>query len=102
MTSVSCWCNDCRWEQHGCCNRGHIIISEDYECECYESYREEYKESFYKAYIKDGEKYRKLATNGKKSSITATYFTPKIRLPIAEIIFLPRREQESEFVSFTN
>lgn len=66
MTSVSCWCCDCKWENHGWCNRCDITISEDYECECYESYLEEYKEPFYKACIENGEKYRKLATNGKK------------------------------------
>ena len=67
MTSVNCWCNDCRWEQNGWCNRGAITISEDYECECYESYLEEYKEAFYKACVdKDGEKVRKFVANGKK------------------------------------
>ena len=66
MTSINCWAGECKWMAHGWCNRGAITISEDYECECFESYLAEYKESFYKAYLVDGEKYRKLATNGKK------------------------------------
>lgn len=66
MTSVNCWCNDCKWESNGWCNRGDITISEDYDCECFESYLEEYKESFYKACLVDGKMYRKPATDGKK------------------------------------
>ena len=66
MSSVNCQCEDCKWESNGWCYRGSITISEDYECECYETYINDYKDHFYKAFIEDGEKYRKLVTNGKK------------------------------------
>lgn len=67
MTSVVCFCDDCKWcAENGECNRGTITINEDYECDGFESYLEDYTESFYQACFKDGQKYRRLATNGKK------------------------------------
>lgn len=67
MVSVVCFCDDCKWcTENGECNRGAITIAPDYECECFESYLEDYKETFYIAFSKDGIPHRRLETNGKK------------------------------------
>lgn len=67
MTSVICFCDDCKWcADNGECQRGVITINEAWECDCYENYIDDYNEPFYKACLEDGEKCRKLTKFGKK------------------------------------
>ena len=48
--NIFCRVNDCRYIEDGFCRRGDISISEDFECEDYESYldTEEWKKPFWK------------------------------------------------------
>lgn len=47
---ICCRSDDCKWNEDGWCNKGVISISEDNECEDYESYldTEEWQQPFYK------------------------------------------------------
>lgn len=64
--NVGCWLLKCKWNENGWCNRGSITIDELKECEDYEDYQDSYTDSFWKAFIENGEPYRKLVENGKK------------------------------------
>lgn len=48
--NIFCRVDDCRYIEHGLCQRGDISIGEDLECEDYESYleTEEWKKPFWK------------------------------------------------------
>lgn len=63
---VSCWLDECKWNQNGWCQRGSITIDELKECEDYEDYQDTYTDSFWKAIIEDGKPMRKLVDKGKK------------------------------------
>lgn len=80
MTSVSCWADGCEWWEHDWCSRGAISISEDWECESFEPYRNFYTDSYYIACSKDGENYRKLVENGKKIEYNGFVFYTKDRI----------------------
>ena len=66
MTAVSCWNEECTHCQHGWCKRREIEIGEDRECENFQHYKENYKQSFWKALLKDGKTFRRLCKHGKK------------------------------------
>ena len=74
MTSVSCWADECKWCNNGWCNRGSIVISEVYECEDFESYRDSYTTPYWVVCLKDGEKYRRLVNRGKRIEYSGYVF----------------------------
>lgn len=74
MTSVGCWAYECKWCHNGWCNRGAITISEDYECECFESFLDSYTTPYWIACYKDGEKYRRLINRGKRIEYSGYVF----------------------------
>ena len=80
MTSVGCWADECNWCENGWCKRGEITISEDWECESFEPYRNFYTDSYWIACCKDGEFYRNLVKNGKKIEYNGYVFYTKERI----------------------
>ena len=66
MATVSCWADECKWCEHGWCKRDEITISDDWECEDFESYQNDYTDSFWKACSENGVCYRRLCNHGRK------------------------------------
>ncbi len=89
MTSVVCFCDDCKWcSENGECDRGAITINEAWECDCFESYRNDYKEAFYKAFCKEGKTYRRLVGNGKKIEYNGYVFYTEDKITESENYYL--------------
>lgn len=88
MTSVSCWADECKWCKNGWCERGSITISDDWECEDFESYKASYTDSFWIACFKDGEKYRRLVKKGKKIEYNGYVFFTKDKITDDELYSL--------------
>ena len=74
MTSLNCWADNCKWNGYGWCNRGAISISDEYECECFEDYRDSYKFSYWIACRKNGESYRRLIKRGERIEYSGYVF----------------------------
>lgn len=80
MTSVGCWADECKWCENGWCQRGSITISDDLECEDFESYRDSYTHSYWIACFKDGEKYRRLVKRGVRIEYSGYVFYTEDRI----------------------
>lgn len=75
--NIFCRVEDCRYIELGLCKRGNISISEDYECEDYESYldTEEWKKPFWKRMLdKDNNRICRVKYHGKEIEIKGRKF----------------------------
>lgn len=80
MTSVSCWADMCKYCNNGWCNKGSIVISEDYECEDFEIYNYSYNDSYWIACLNGGEAQRKFVEKGKKIEYNGFVFYTKDKI----------------------
>ena len=80
--NIFCRVDDCRYMECGFCKRGDISISEDFECEDYESYldTEEWKKPFWKRmFDKDNNRICRVRYYGKEIECNGRKFFAESR-----------------------
>jgi len=86
--NIFCGADDCRYIECGLCKRGDISISEDLECEDYESYldTEEWNKPFWKRMLdKDNNRICRVEYYGKEIEIKGRKFFKESRSEYAHL-----------------